>query len=149
MPGTQKNIRVLICNRHALFRDGLKALFLPNDDHIEIIGEAGTARRAIDQAQHLRPDVVLMDLAMPDMGGFETMVRIHAIDPNIRVLILTLSDDQRTQATRCLEAGAAGEIGRKVLPSQLRATIVAAVGRRGAHRAMSSGGYGPEIAHRG
>ena len=149
MSGTHRNIRVLICNRHALFRDGLKAMFSDNQDHIEIIGEAGTAKKAIDQVQHLRPDVVLMDIAMPDLSAFDMMVRMLAIDPNIRVLILTMSTDQRSQAVRCLQAGAAGEIGRKALPSQLRASIVAAVGRRGAHKAMTSAGHSAVAARRG
>jgi DNA-binding NarL/FixJ family response regulator len=138
MTRAHKNIRVLICDRQTLFRDGLKAIF-QNRDPIQIVGEAGSATRAIDQVQHLRPDVVLMDVDLPDSSGFETMARILAIDPNIRILILNFSGKHHSQVARCLEAGASARIGRKVLPSQLQAAIMAAVGRRSPNHALASG----------
>ncbi len=145
---THRSIRVLICNRYSLFRDGLRAI-IHDQDLIKVVGEAATGRKAIDQAQHLRPDVVLMDTELSDLSGFETMARIHAIDPNIRVLILTLSDDSQSKVSRFLEAGAMGEIGRKDAPSQLRAAIIAAAGRRGAEGAIATGSLSRNLARHG
>jgi len=70
MAATHKKIRVLICNKYVLFREGIKSL-LREGALIEIVGEADTARQAIDQAARLLPDVVLMDLVTPDLSGSE------------------------------------------------------------------------------
>src|SRR5579864_6627283 len=101
-------VKVLICNKYALFREGIKRL-LSEGAPIEIIGEAATARQAIDQAERLRPDVVLMDLTTADLSGSEATRRIKAVHPDVKVLILSLHDDE-TLVSRCLEAGASGYI---------------------------------------
>ena len=80
MARTNRKIRVLICNKYVLFREGIKSL-LRDGTLIEIVGEADTARQAIDQAARLRPDVVLMDLVTPDLSGFEATRRIKAVHP--------------------------------------------------------------------
>ena len=69
MANTHRKIRVLICNKYVLFREGIKCL-IEEGSLIEIVGEADTARQAIDQTARLRPDVVLMDLVTPDLSGF-------------------------------------------------------------------------------
>jgi DNA-binding NarL/FixJ family response regulator len=121
MARAHKKIRVLICNEYVLFREGIKSL-LREGTRIEIVGEAGTARQAIDQAARLRPDVVLMDLVTPDLSGSEATRRIKAVHPDVKVLILSLRDDE-TLASRCFEAGASGYIRKNDRPMQLQSAI--------------------------
>jgi DNA-binding NarL/FixJ family response regulator len=129
MSRTRKRIKVLVCTRFTLFRDGLKALFEPSD-RLEIAADTATGEEAIQAAERLRPDVVLLDVDLPDLSGFATMHRILAVDPDARILIMTLSRNHRGQIARCLESGAAGLIRRKDRPEQLEAAILAVVGRR-------------------
>ena len=140
MSRTRKRIGVLVCNKYTLFRDGLKALF-ENDSPMEIIGEAGTGQEAIDLVEKLKPEVVLLDVDLPDLSGFATMHRILAIDPEAKVLILTLSKNHRGQISRCLESGAAGQIRRKDRPAQLEAVIMAVIGRRRSRGTMPPGSH--------
>jgi len=104
-----------------LFREGVKSL-LREGALIEIVGEAGTARQAIDQAARLRPDVVLMDLVAPDLSGSEATRRIKAVHPDVRVLILSLRDDE-TLVSHCFGAGASGCIRKNDHASQLQSAI--------------------------
>jgi two-component system response regulator NreC len=103
-----ETIRVLISEDHALFREGLRAI-LRDHTQIEIVGEATTGREAVEKAKRQRPDVVLMDLEMPEMSGLEATRRIVQADPSVKVLVLTLYDDEEVVA-RCLDAGAAGYV---------------------------------------
>jgi len=136
MATTHKRIRVLICNKYVLFREGIKSL-LREGGLIDVVGEANTARQAIDQAARLRPDVVLMDLVTPDLSGFEATRRIKAVHPGVRVLILSLRDDE-TLVSRCFEAGASGYIRKNEHASQLQGAIDA-VCRVGAYRGQRAG----------
>jgi DNA-binding NarL/FixJ family response regulator len=136
MATTHKKIRVLICNKYVLFREGIKSL-LREGALIEIVGEADTAREAIDQAARLRPDVVLMDLVTPDLSGSEATRRIKAVHPDVRVLILSLRDDE-ILVSRCFEAGASGYIRKNDETSQLRSAIDA-VYRLGEYRSQGAG----------
>lgn len=131
MTRTRKKIRVLICNKHTLFREGIKAL-LQKGTPIEIVGEANTAGDAIQQLERLKPDVVLMDVATTDLSGFEATQRIKALDPEVKVLILSLYEDE-TLMSRCMEAGAAGYIRKDERASHLQAAIHA-VCRTGEYR---------------
>ena len=135
MATTHKKIRVIICNKYVLFREGIKRL-LREGALIEIVGEADTATQAIDQAARLRPDVVLMDLVTPDLSGSEATRRIKAVHPHVRVLILSLRDDEAL-VSRCFEAGASGYIRKNDEPSQLRSAIDAVYkfGEYGSQRA--------------
>jgi DNA-binding NarL/FixJ family response regulator len=135
MATTPKRIRVLICNKYVLFREGIKSL-LQEGAQIEIVGEAATAGQAIDQAARLRPDVVLMDLVTPDLSGSEATRRIKAVHPDVRVLILSLRDDE-VLLSRCFEAGASGYIRKNDETSQLRSAIDAVYrfGEYGSQRA--------------
>src|SRR5579863_9899855 len=126
MATTHKKIRVIICNKYVLFREGIKRL-LREGALIEIVGEADTATQAIDQAARLRPDVVLMDLVTPDLSGSEATRRIKAVHPHVRVLILSLRDDE-TLVSHCFEAGASGYIRKNDHASQLQGAIDAACG---------------------
>lgn len=112
-----KKIRVLICDDHTLFREGIKAI-LRDEPSIEIVGEADNGRQAVEKATHLYPDVVLMDIAMPDLSGFEATRRIKQAEKSIKVLILTMYDEEELIA-RCLDAGASGYILKDAPAAQL------------------------------
>ena len=114
-------VRVLVCNTYALFREGIKALFR-DASSIEIVGEAETAAAAIEMASRLNPDVVLMDLVLPDLSGFEATRLIKEINPSIKVLILTVYDDEKLIG-RCLDAGASGYVLKDAQTSQLADAI--------------------------
>ena len=121
MANTRGKIRVLICNQYVLFREGIKSL-LREGTLIEVVAEADTARQAIDQTARLRPDVVLMDLVTPDLSGFEATRRLKAVHPYVRILILSLRDDEAL-VSRCFEAGASGHVRQNDEPSQLQSAI--------------------------
>ena len=127
-----RRIGVLICNKYTLFREGIKAL-LETGTSIEIVGEANTAAEAIEQLEHLKPDVVLMDVGTPDLTGFEATRRIKAIDPHVKVLILSVHEDE-VLISRCLEAGASGYIRKYDRATQLQSAIdaVCRIGERAA-----------------
>ena len=118
-----KKIRILICDDHTLFVEGIKAL-LRNETSLEIIGEARDGRQAVELVKQLKPDLLLMDISMPDMTGFDATQRVHEFNPSLKVLILTMHDDEELVA-RCLEAGAAGYIMKDAPASQLLYAIEA------------------------
>ena len=110
-------IRILICDDHVLFSEGIKAI-LRAQTGIEVVGEVRDGRQALEKVKELHPDVVLMDIAMPDLSGFEATRRIQEIEPSIRVLMLTMHDEEELVA-RCLEAGAAGYVIKDAPATQL------------------------------
>jgi two-component system response regulator NreC len=118
---------VLLCDDHTLFREGIKAI-LRDEQSIEILDEAENGREAVSKTQRLHPDVVLMDIAMPDLSGFEATTRILKSNPKTKVLILTMYEEEEV-ITRCLRAGAAGY----VLKDAPRADLIHAINtvRRG------------------
>jgi len=114
-------IRVLIVDDHAVVREGLRA-FLELQDRMEVIGEAGDGREAIEEAERLRPDVILMDLVMPRLDGVEAMRELHEQVPAARVIVLTsFLDDERL--VPALRAGAAGYLLKNVEPQDLARAI--------------------------
>ncbi len=114
-------IRVLIVDDHAVVREGLRA-FLELQDRMEVIGEAGDGREAIEEAERLRPDVILMDLVMPRLDGVEAMRGLHEQVPAARVIVLTsFLDDERLLPA--LRAGAAGYLLKNVEPQELARAI--------------------------
>jgi DNA-binding NarL/FixJ family response regulator len=117
-------IRILIVDDHAVVREGLRH-FLALQEGFEIVGEAGDGVEAVDAALSLRPDVVLMDLAMPRRDGVEAMRELRAGVPGARVIVLTsfLEDDRLLPA---LQAGAAGYLLKNVEPEELARAIRAA-----------------------
>jgi len=84
-------VRVLVVDDRPIFRAGVQGM-LKNFPEIEIVGEAITGRQAVDRARALRPDVVLMDLNMPEMGGVAATRAIKADDPDRVILALTVSE---------------------------------------------------------
>ncbi len=91
---------------------------LRNESSLEIVGEARDGRQAVELVKQLKPDVLLMDVSMPDMNGFDATSRVHQSDPSVKVLILTMHDEEEL-VVRCLEAGAAGYILKDVPAAQL------------------------------
>ena len=110
-------IRVLIVDDHAVVRQGLKA-FLRTQDDIEVVGEAADGEEAVRQASQLSPDVVLMDLVMPERDGVEATKSILAANAATKVLVLTsFADDERVIAA--VRAGAAGYLLKDIAPADL------------------------------
>jgi two-component system response regulator NreC len=118
-----KKIRVLICDDHALFREGVKTILSSQPD-FEVIGEAEDGREGVELAVRLNPDVVLMDISMPVLKGFEATRRIRKERSEVKVLILSVYDDEDLVA-RCLDAGASGYVLKDSPPPQLTYAIQA------------------------
>ena len=117
----KERIKVLLCDDHTLFREGIKAI-LKDEASIEIVGEAADGRQAVAKALQLRPDVVLMDIAMPDLSGFDATRRILQANAKAKVLILTMYEEEEV-INRCLTAGAVGY----VLKDAARAHLIHAI----------------------
>jgi DNA-binding NarL/FixJ family response regulator len=132
------SIRVLLVDDHALVRDGLAAL-LDGMGGFDVVGEAGTGEDALVQAQVLRPDVVLMDVRLPDIDGVEATRRIRAAVPGTAVLMLSMYDDDAT-VFAAMRAGAQGYLLKDAEPDDVAGGI----------RAVTSGQaiFGPGVAQR-
>lgn len=114
-------IRVLLVDDHAVVRAGLHML-LSADSELEIVGEAENGAEALRLVQALNPDVVLMDISMPDMNGIEATRRIKAQSPNVAVLALTMHEDDQ-YFFEMLAAGASGYVPKRAAPHDLLAAI--------------------------
>src|SRR5262245_44105740 len=101
-------LRILIADDHPLFRKGLRTL-LESEPDFQVIGEAKTGEEAIKMADAQQPDVILLDLQMPDKTGFEAARAISAANPHIRILVVTLFQDDES-IFAALRAGARGYI---------------------------------------
>jgi DNA-binding NarL/FixJ family response regulator len=121
-------LRVLIADDHRLFAEALEAI-LASDDRIEVVGQAGDGSEAVELARRLGPDVVLMDVSMPVLDGFEATREIRATSDDTRVLMLTGSNS-RDDVDRSREAGASGYVTKDRIASELVATIVEVTRRR-------------------
>ena len=122
-------IRVLLADDHAVVRTGFR-LLLEADADISVVGEADSGEAACRQYAELEPDVVILDIAMPGMGGLEALKRIRARDPRARVLALSAHDDPM-HARRALREGALGFLSKRSAPETLKEalTTVAAAKR--------------------
>jgi len=114
-------IRILLADDHNIMRDGLR-LLLERQSDFEIVGEASDGRQAIALAQELRPDIAIMDIAMPDMNGMEATRRIVESCPRTSVIILSMHYDE-SYVIRSLKAGARGYL----LKDSVRADLIAAI----------------------
>jgi DNA-binding NarL/FixJ family response regulator len=135
---TEEPLRVLIADDHPVFRDGLRGV-LATMGTAEVVAEAATGTDAVQAAAALQPDVVVMDLHMPELGGIEATRRIVGASPHIAVLVLTMSEDDDS-VFAAMQAGARGYLVKGAGP----ADIVRAV------RSVASGDaiFGPGIAER-
>lgn len=114
-------IRVLLADDHDILREGLKAL-LSMQGEMEIVGEAYTGREAVELAERLKPDVVLLDVSMPELDGLEACRRIRAHAPQAQVLILTMHE-REDYLRQALEAGAAGYLVKRTAAAELRLAV--------------------------
>jgi DNA-binding NarL/FixJ family response regulator len=112
-----KPLRILLVDDHLLFRKGLVQLLAAQPD-FEVVGEAADGLEAVDQTQHLQPDLVLMDIRMPDCDGIEATRRIKAQLPDVRVVMLTVSEDER-DLTNAVRSGADGYLLKDLVPEDL------------------------------
>lgn len=117
-------IRVLVADDHAILREGIRALLRLSDD-IEVVGEAADGLEAVAQCRRLDPDVVLMDVAMPGLGGLEATLEIRKENRRTKILVLTQYED-REYVRRFLNAGVAGYVLKKAAASDLTSAIRAA-----------------------
>ena len=123
-----KPIRVLIVDDHAMVRKGLVA-FLKNQPEIDLVGEACDGREAIESCQQNQPDVILMDLVMPELGGVAATRTIHQRWPHIQVIALT-SFQEKELVQDALQAGAIGYLLKNVSGEELAEAIRQAHGGR-------------------
>lgn len=110
-------IRVFIADDHALVREGIAAL-LRHYDEIEVVGEASDGIEAIKRVSEIMPDIILMDISMPKLGGLEATVEIRKKCPDSKIIVLTQYDD-REYVSRFLKAGISGYLLKKAVGSEL------------------------------
>ncbi len=131
-------VRVLIADDHPHFRDGLRALLLSAPD-LEVVGEAGDGEQTISLAAELQPDVILMDLNMPGVGGIEATRRILRTSPHIAILVISMFDDDDS-VFAALQAGARGYLLKGALKAEILRSIQAVVSGEAI--------FGPSVAKR-
>jgi DNA-binding NarL/FixJ family response regulator len=134
----ERTIRVVIADDHAVYRWGLHTL-LGSEADMEAVGEAATGKEVVERAAELRPDVILMDIQMPQINGIEATRRILDADPHIGVVVLTMFEDDDSVFS-AMRAGARGYVLKGAHPSEIL-KVVRAVADGEAH-------FGPEIARR-
>jgi len=118
----EKKIRVLVVDDHTVVRKGLCSLLSAEKYGIEVVGEAADGQDAIDKARTLHPEVILLDLAMPRMGGLEAIPAIRKDDPEARILVLT-SYAEDNQVIKAISSGALGYLMKDASPDELVSTI--------------------------
>jgi len=133
-----KPIRVLIADDHALFREGVNAILKSVPD-IELVGEAGTGQEALNLASDLKPDVILMDIQMPDLNGVDATERILKTHPDAGIIIVTMLEDDDSLFS-AMRAGARGYVLKGAGKAEMLKSI----------RAVAEGEalFGPAIATR-
>jgi len=132
--------RLLLVDDHAIVREGYRRLLEMRPD-LRIVGEAGTARDALEQFRLLEPDVLVLDLGLPDMGGVELIRRLVQRDDRVRILVFTMHREPLF-ATQALRAGALGYVTKSSPP----AVLVEAVYTVAARRQVISPDIAPELA---
>ena len=113
--------RILLADDHSVLRAGLKMLLNAQDDMV-VVGEATNGQEALAAVQRYAPDVLLLDLTMPQTDGFEVLRQLRRERPNVRVLILTMHEEEG-YLRRALEAGAAGYCPKSAADAELLAAI--------------------------
>ena len=116
--------RLLLVDDHAVVRSGLRML-LENERDVEIVGEAASAKEAIEAATRLKPNVILMDIGLPDLSGIDATREIKKRLPDIAIVALTIHEDEE-YFFKMLEAGASGYVPKRAAPEELITAIRAA-----------------------
>jgi DNA-binding NarL/FixJ family response regulator len=131
-------IRLLIADDHVVFREGLRAV-IGSEPDMEVVGEASTGKEVVERAAELGPDVILMDIQMPQVNGIEATRRILEANPDVGVVVLTMFEDDDSVFS-AMRAGARGYVLKGADPSQILKVL----------RAVASGEayFGAEIARR-
>ncbi len=122
-PAVQEAVKLVIADDQNLFRVGLARL-LEDDSRVRIVGQAANGKQAVEMYKKLRPDVILMDIKMPDMDGIEATREILAEVPDARVLILT-TFESNNHVIHALRAGASGYVLKDSSPSSIVSSILA------------------------
>ena len=120
-PSDAVAIRVLIADDHAVVREGIRHV-LSSDSGFEVVGEAGNGAQAVTLAESLRPDVVVLDLSMPELSGLEAAARIRERVPTARILVLSIHDHEE-YVVQSVRAGAQGYLRKDSSPAELRGAI--------------------------
>ena len=134
----KSTIRIVIADDHGVVREGLRAL-LGSESDMEVVGEAATGKEVLERATEVRPDVILMDIQMPDLNGIEATRRILEASPDVGVVVLTMFEDDDSVFS-AMRAGARGYVLKGADPSQILKVLRAVAG--------GEAYFGPEIARR-
>jgi DNA-binding NarL/FixJ family response regulator len=117
----KKNIRVVIADDHPIVRDGLKKLLALEDD-LEVVGEAGDGREVLERVQELEPDVLLLDLRMPNLDGLSALQALQQSNRNTRVIVLTASED-KNEFVQAMKLGCSGIVLKQTAPDLIVKSI--------------------------
>lgn len=129
-------VRILVIDDHAILRAGLR-LLIENQPDLVVVGEAGSGEEAIKQVGQLKPDVILLDINMPDLDGISALPSLKELAPSSKVLVLTMHDDA-VYLREALEAGASGYVLKRAVDTELILAIQAVLrGETYIHSAMT------------
>ena len=109
--------RILIADDHGVLRGGLRNLLSPESD-LDVVGEAEDGAQAVQLARQLRPDLILMDISMPNLGGIEALKQLGEVLPDTKVLMLTVHEDE-SLLRKAIQAGASGYVVKRAAESEL------------------------------
>jgi DNA-binding NarL/FixJ family response regulator len=121
----ENKLRILIAEDHETVREGVK-LIVERQDDMEVVGEAGDGRAAIEMARELKPDIVLMDISMPKLNGLKAAAKLKRVAPEIKILTLTRHTDT-AYLNELLQAGVSGYVLKQSAPDELIRAIRAVV----------------------
>lgn len=123
MAGEEKKVRVVLAEDHTLVRQGFRRI-LEDDPRIVVVGEASTGLKAIAQCRELKPDVVVMDLSMPELGGLEASAEILKDNSEVKILILSMYSNE-AYVRKAFEMGAKGYILKNAIEVDLTRAVIA------------------------
>ncbi|MHB1118721.1 MAG: response regulator [Bellilinea sp.] len=118
--------RILLADDHAILRSGLRFMLSAQDD-LEIVGEASTSTEALTQSEALQPDLILLDLSMPGLGGLDILPTLRRLVPSAKIIILTMHDEKH-YLHQALQNGASGYVLKKAADTELITAIRAVLG---------------------